>query len=84
MRLQKFFQRIGNVFMGGILRSPFHAMLRKTTLLLTFTGRSSGTPLQLITPPLVMIFSSSVERIELGGATFAEELLWCFGFKDVR
>ena len=42
MRLQKIIQRIGNVFIGGILRSPFHAMLSKNTLLLTFTGRVSG------------------------------------------
>jgi hypothetical protein len=42
MRLQKIIQRIGNVFIGGILRSPFHAMLSKNTLLLSFTGRTSG------------------------------------------
>lgn len=42
MQLQKTIQRIGNVFIGGILRSPFHAMLSKNTLLLTFTGRASG------------------------------------------
>jgi hypothetical protein len=42
MRLQKTIQRIGNVFISGILRSPFHAMLSKNTLLLTFTGRVSG------------------------------------------
>jgi nitroimidazol reductase NimA-like FMN-containing flavoprotein (pyridoxamine 5'-phosphate oxidase superfamily) len=42
MKLRKIFQRIGNVFVGGILRSPFHAMLSKNTLLLTFTGRASG------------------------------------------
>ena len=42
MQLQKLFQRIGNVFIGAILRSPFHAMLSQNTLLLTFTGRASG------------------------------------------
>jgi hypothetical protein len=42
MQLQEFTQRIGNVFIDGILRSPFHAMLSKNTLLLTFTGRVSG------------------------------------------
>jgi hypothetical protein len=42
MQFQKTIQRIGNVFIGGILRSPFHAMLSKNTLLLTFTGRASG------------------------------------------
>jgi hypothetical protein len=30
------------MFIGGILRSPFHAMLSKNTLLLTFTGKTSG------------------------------------------
>jgi nitroimidazol reductase NimA-like FMN-containing flavoprotein (pyridoxamine 5'-phosphate oxidase superfamily) len=42
MQLQRISQRIGNVFIGGILRSPFHAMFSKNTLLLTFTGRVSG------------------------------------------
>ena len=42
MQLQRFFQRFGNLFVGGILRSPLHAMLSKNTLLLTFTGRISG------------------------------------------
>lgn len=42
MQLQKFTQRIGNVFIGGILRSPFHALFSKNTLLLSITGRTSG------------------------------------------
>ncbi len=42
MQLQKIFQRIGNVFIGIILRSPFHGMISQNTLLLTFTGRKSG------------------------------------------
>jgi hypothetical protein len=42
MQLQKLLQRIGNLFIGGILRSPFHGMLSKNILLLTFTGRTSG------------------------------------------
>ena len=42
MQAQKIFQRIGNVFIGGILRSPLHRMLSKNTLLLTITGRKSG------------------------------------------
>lgn len=41
MQLQRLFQRFGNVFVGGILRSPLHAMLSKNILLLTFTGRVS-------------------------------------------
>lgn len=41
MQLQKIFQRIGNIFIGIILRSPFHGMLSQNTLLLTFTGRIS-------------------------------------------
>ena len=49
MGLQKNIQRIGNVFIGGILRSPFHAMLSKSTLLITFTGRASG---KLYTTPV--------------------------------
>lgn len=42
MQLQRIFQQIGNVFIGIILRSPFHGMLSQNTLLLTFTGRISG------------------------------------------
>jgi hypothetical protein len=36
------FQRIGNTFVGGILHSPFHRLLSKNTMLITFTGRVSG------------------------------------------
>ena len=35
-------QRVGNIFVGGILRSPFHRLLSKNTMLITFTGRLSG------------------------------------------
>lgn len=42
MNFAKLFQRIGNVFISGILRSPFHALLSKNTLLVTFSGRKSG------------------------------------------
>ncbi len=42
MSLQKQFQTVGNVFMGGILRSPLHALLSRNTLLITFKGRRSG------------------------------------------
>ena len=42
MQLQRLFQRIGNVFIGIILNSPFHGMFSQNTLLLTFTGRTSG------------------------------------------
>ena len=42
MSLQKKFQIMGNVFMGGILRSPLHALLSRNTLLITFKGRRSG------------------------------------------
>jgi deazaflavin-dependent oxidoreductase (nitroreductase family) len=42
MRLQKIMQKIGNLFIGLMLRSPFHAMMSKSTLLLTVTGRKSG------------------------------------------
>jgi len=40
--LQKQFQTMGNVFMGGILRSPLHVLLSRNTLLITFKGRRSG------------------------------------------
>jgi deazaflavin-dependent oxidoreductase (nitroreductase family) len=42
MNFAELSQRIGNVFISGILRSPFHALLSKNTLLITFTGRKSG------------------------------------------
>ena len=42
MSLQKQFQTMGNVFMGGVLRSPLHALLSRNTLLITFKGRRSG------------------------------------------
>ncbi len=42
MSLQKQFQTMGNVFMGGILRSPLHILLSSNTLLITFKGRRSG------------------------------------------
>jgi hypothetical protein len=42
MSLQKQFQTMGNVFMGGILRSPLHVLLSRNTLLITFKGRRSG------------------------------------------
>jgi F420H(2)-dependent quinone reductase len=31
-----------NRLVAGLLRSPFHALLSRTTMLLTFTGRKSG------------------------------------------
>jgi nitroimidazol reductase NimA-like FMN-containing flavoprotein (pyridoxamine 5'-phosphate oxidase superfamily) len=42
MSLKKQFQTMGNVFMGGILRSPLHILLSSNTLLITFKGRRSG------------------------------------------
>ena len=42
MGIRGLFQRIGNTFVGGILRSPFHGLLSKNVMLITFTGRVSG------------------------------------------
>lgn len=42
MNIRRLFQWIGNTFVGGILRSPFHGLLSKNMMLITFTGRVSG------------------------------------------
>lgn len=34
--------RVANVFVVALLRSPLHALLSKTLLVLTYTGRTSG------------------------------------------
>jgi F420H(2)-dependent quinone reductase len=33
---------VANIFVGALLRSPFHGLMSKTLLLLTYTGRKSG------------------------------------------
>ena len=39
--------RIGNVLVGAVLSSPFHALLDRRTALLTITGRRSGRRFQV-------------------------------------
>lgn len=38
----KFLMAVANVFLRLILRSPLHAWMSSTLLLLTYTGRKSG------------------------------------------
>jgi hypothetical protein len=35
-------QRVGNVFVSGLQRSPVHRVLSGSTMLITVTGRRSG------------------------------------------
>jgi len=37
-------QRIGNVFVRAVLRSPLHALLSRSLLVFAYTGRRSGEP----------------------------------------
>lgn len=66
MNLMKIFQRIGDVFVSGILRSPFHALLSRNTLLITFTGRKSGrrytTPVNYVCVSDLIYVSSMKDR----------------------
>jgi len=48
------FMRVMNKFPALLLRSPLHALVSKSTLLITFTGRKSGkkytTPITVLLP----------------------------------
>lgn len=42
MVVKRFFNQIGNEFISLVLRSPFHALLSKSILLITVKGRKTG------------------------------------------
>jgi deazaflavin-dependent oxidoreductase (nitroreductase family) len=42
MGFRRFFNQLGNKFISLVLRSPFHGMLSKSTLLITVKGRKTG------------------------------------------
>lgn len=48
-------RRIGNAFVKAVLRSPFHRLLSRSVMLLTFRGRRTGrwytTPVMYATAP---------------------------------
>ena len=57
MNVRRLFQKIGNTFVGGILHSPFHGLLSKHMMLITFTGRVSG---KRYTTPVNYLFIGDV------------------------
>ena len=66
------FMQIGNLFMGGILRTPLHGMLSGNTMLVMVRGRKSGKP---ITTPVNYTREGNVIRAtSLRGRTWWRNL----------
>lgn len=40
--MRNFFNNLGNIFIKPLLRSPFHGLVSKRIMLVTFTGHKSG------------------------------------------
>lgn len=64
--MQKFMNKIANVFMKPLLRSPLHFLVSKNVMLITFTGRKSGktytTPVQYHQKGDIVIFLTPNSR----------------------
>jgi deazaflavin-dependent oxidoreductase (nitroreductase family) len=66
MKSQNFFMNVGNHFMKAILRSPFHGLASRSTMLVTFKGRKSGrqftTPVNYVQEGQTLIVTSMKSR----------------------
>lgn len=72
MGIRELFRRIGNIFVGGILRSPFHGLLSKNTMLITFTGRVSGK--RYTTPVNYLLIGDVLYVVSMRGRTWWRNL----------